>query len=108
MYAGKHSSAERYFKKVMKSSSLRLSALFLNIENSVRKEDVTRAMIYADELISNIGLSVVQNKLSEFNGPNLTWPVSTDKVTPIIVSTLMEHSNNIYSLGYPEKADSEL
>jgi tetratricopeptide (TPR) repeat protein len=104
MLMGEYVSAEHYLKRVSGPFNRDITALLLLMENSVLSEDLEKAEMYADQLLSNFSTFKIMNALEEACRPNLQPPLSTELITPVISKKLATQSKKIQELANTDGA----
>jgi len=95
---GKHEAAEHFFNRIRERSSHKAGTLLLQIENSVKADNVKDAEKYAEKLILKTNPEIIRKMLKKANEPGLVWPVSTELIAPVIADVLKEKSMKIADL----------
>jgi len=95
---GKHESATHFLSRIPGRSPQKATALLLQIENSVRGGDTSKAKEYAEQLIARTSPQKIRETIQKANEPGLTWPISEELVVPVIAEVLQKQSLNMSGL----------
>ena len=100
---GNHQNAEWFLLRAVKNSPSDINSLFALIENCVRADDMLKADIYVERLVSSFSLDLVTRNLETLPENYRFAPISKEIIAPLIEMKFREKFAN-YKLKINNKA----
>lgn len=89
---GNYDKAETILRRAHVIHPMNMIALWGLIENSIRANEMSRAMDYTDKLINTYNITAVKHQLKNLSNDNFLPPLSPGLISQVIASLLVEKS----------------